>query len=167
MSLTTRILQTWRDPRAVMRGHLVQGAREDRALAILMGACLMVFVAQWPGLSRAAHLDPSVPLDARLSGALMGTLFLVPLLAYVLAAVSHLVARLMGGQGTWFGARMALFWSLLAVSPLMLFQGLVAGFVGPGPSATLSGLVVLAGFLFLWGNALIASESADTPTRRS
>lgn len=159
MAITTRILRTWRDPRGVMRAHLAAGAREDRALAVLLGACLLIFVAQWPALSRAAHLDPSVPLDARLGGALMGTLFLVPLLAYLLAAVSHLAARAMGGRGSWFGARMALFWSLLAVSPVMLLQGLVVGFIGAGPAATATGLAVLAGFLFLWGNALIESET--------
>ncbi|MFN3641877.1 MAG: YIP1 family protein [Gemmobacter sp.] len=158
MSVTARILATWRDPRGVMRAHLAAGPREDRALAVLFGACLLIFVAQWPGLSRAAHLDPAVPLDARIGGALMGTVFLVPLLAYAVAAASHLAARAMGGRGSWFGARMALFWSLLAVSPLMLLQGLVAGFLGPGLAATLVGVAVLAGFLFLWLSALAEAE---------
>ncbi len=163
MSVTARILRTWRDPRGVMRAHLDAGPREDRALAVLFAACLLIFVAQWPGLSRAAHLDPSVPLDARVGGALMGTLFIVPLLAYLVAGASHIAARAMGGRGTWFGARMALFWSLLAVSPLMLLQGLVAGFVGPGPALTLTGLAVLLAFLFLWLSALAEAERAPAP----
>lgn len=165
MSVTSRILRTWRSPRGVMREHLAMGAREDRALAVLLAACLLMFVAQWPALSRAAHLDPSVPLDARLGGALMGTLFLVPLLAYGLAALSHLAARLMGGRGSWYGARMALFWSMLAVSPPMLFQGLVLGFVGTGPAATVVGLAVMAAFLFLWVSALAEAESAPGAER--
>lgn len=165
MSVTTRILQTWRDPRGVMRAHLAAGPREDRALAVLFGACLMIFVAQWPALSRAAHLDPAVPLDARIGGALMGTVFLVPLFAYVLAAVSHLAARAMGGRGTWFGARMALFWSLLAVSPVMLLNGLVAGFIGTGTAATLVGFAVLLAFLYLWLSALAEAERGETPPR--
>ncbi|MFN3937485.1 MAG: YIP1 family protein [Gemmobacter sp.] len=158
MSVTRAILASWRDPRGVMRAHLARGVREDRALATLMGACLMAFVAQWPALSRAAHLDPSVPLDARLGGALMATLFFLPPLAYALAAASHLAARALGGRGSWFGARMALFWSLLAISPLMLVSGLVAGFAGSGPIVTATGLAVFAGFLFLWGNALVVAE---------
>jgi hypothetical protein len=158
MSVTARILATWRNPRAVMRAHLAQGTREDRALAVLAGACLMIFVAQWPALRRAAILEPEIPFDARLGGALMATLFIVPILAYAIAAASHLAARLMGGRGSWFGARMALFWSLLAVSPLMLLQGLVAGFLGPGTAATLTGLAVMAGFLFLWLSALAEAE---------
>ena len=168
MSVTNRILRTWRDPRGVMRAHLAQGVREDRALAVLMGACVMLFVAQWPVLSRAAHFEPSVPLEARMSGALMATLFIVPPLAYLLAAASHLLARALGGAGSWFGARMALFWALLAVSPLMLLHGLVAGFVGPGPSLTLLRLAVGGGFLFLWLVALAEAQRAPEPeTRRT
>lgn len=158
-SVTQRMLASWRSPRGVMRAMLAGPVREDRALVLLMVACLIMFVAQWPGLGRAAHFDPSVPLDARLGGALMGTLFLVPPLAYALAGLTHLAARAFGGQGSWYGARLALFWSLLAVSPLMLLQGLVAGFIGPGTGASVLGLVVLAGFLFQWGNALIAAEA--------
>jgi hypothetical protein len=158
MSVTRAILRTWRDPRGAMRAHLAQGVREDRAMAVLMGACLLIFIAQWPAAARAAHLDPAVPLQARLGGALMGTLFIVPLLAYAIAGASHLVARIMGGRGTWFGARMALFWSLLSVAPLMLVQGLIAGLVGQGPVATATGLAVAAAFLFLWLSALHEAE---------
>jgi Na+-transporting methylmalonyl-CoA/oxaloacetate decarboxylase gamma subunit len=93
-----------------------------------------------------------------MGGALIATLFFVPLLAYAVAGVSHLVARAMGGQGTYLGARMALFWSLLAVGPLMLLQGLLRGLVGPGPALTVVGLGVLAAFLALWINALIEAE---------
>ena len=161
MSITLRILSSWRAPRRTMRAMLAAGPREDRALATLFAACLILFVAQWPALSRAAHLDPSIPLQARMSGALMATLFIVPLLAYALAALTRLVARVMGGHGTWYSARLALFWALLAIAPLVLLQGLVIGFIGPGPTATLVGLVVLAGFLFQWISALIVTESQD------
>jgi hypothetical protein len=106
-----------------------------------MGACLLVFVSQWPVLSRQAYLDPSVPLDARMGGALMAWLFIVPLAAYVMAAASHLLAKVGGGRGTWFGARLALFWALLAASPLWLLNGLVAGFIGPGPALNLVGVI--------------------------
>jgi Na+-transporting methylmalonyl-CoA/oxaloacetate decarboxylase gamma subunit len=158
MAITTDIVETYRRPRAVLRRHLTDGGQEGRALAVLMGACLLMFLAQWPGAARQAHLDPSIPLDARMGGALIATLFFVPLLAYAVAGVSHLVARAMGGQGTYLGARMALFWSLLAVGPLMLLQGLLRGLVGPGPALTVVGLGVLAAFLALWINALIEAE---------
>lgn len=158
MPVTTDILRAWRSPRRLIREKLAAGVREDRALATLMGASVLIFVAQWPGLSRAAHFDPSVPLDARLSGALLATIFMLPLLAYTFAAGSHLVARLLGGKGSWFSARLALFWAMLAISPMMLFNGLVAGFIGAGPAATLVGVLVMAGFLYLWINMLIEAE---------
>lgn len=158
MAVTLDILRGWRNPRGLIREKLGQGVREDRALAVLMGACLLFFVAQWPRLSREAFLNPEVPLDARMGGALMGWVFIAPLMMYVLAAATHLVARLFGGKGTWFGARLALFWALLVVSPLVLLNGLVSGFIGGGTGATAVGLLVLAGFLYLWLSMLFEAE---------
>lgn len=160
MSVTQRILTSWRRPRVVMRSILADGVREDRALVFLMSACFIAFIAQWPALSRAAHLDPSVPLDARLGGALMGTLFLVPLFAYALAAIAHLVAKVFGGKGSFYTARVALFWSLLVISPLMLLHGLVSGFLGQGAQANIIGFLVMAGFLFQWISAMTVAEQA-------
>lgn len=160
MPVSTDILETYRRPRAVFLRRLSAGENEGGALAVLLGACLLIFVSQWPGHARAAYLDPATPLDARLGGALMGTMFLLPLLAYAVAGLSHLVARVFGGRGTGFGARLALFWSLLAVSPLMLLQGLVHGFIGPGPQLTAVGVGVLVVFLLFWVNALIVAERA-------
>jgi hypothetical protein len=67
---------------------------------------------------------------------------------YGLAALSRLVSRALGGQGSWFGARVALFWALACVGPLMLLCGLVAGMIGPGPA--LWAVTALAGVAFLW-----------------
>jgi len=158
MPVTSDILTAWRAPRRLIRAKLNNGLREDRALAVLFGACVLIFVAQWPALSRAAFLQPEVPLDARMGGALMATLFLLPPILYGVAALTHLVAKLLGGRGSFFGARLALFWALLAVVPLMLLNGLVAGFLGPGPAATVVGLGVAVGFLYLWLNMLIEAE---------
>jgi hypothetical protein len=158
MAVTRDILRGWRAPRALIRAKLGQGVREDRALAVLMGACLLFFVAQWPRLSREAFLHPEVPLDARMGGALLGWVFIAPLMFYALGAVSHLVARVFGGKGTWFSSRLALFWALLVVSPLVLLNGLVAGFIGGGTGATAVGVLVLAGFVYLWVSMLIEAE---------
>lgn len=161
MSMTRRILRSWRAPRVVMRELLAAGQREDRAFAMLFVASLLIFVAQLPRLARQAHFDPSVPLDARIGGAMMGIMFLFPLFAYLIAAVSHLIARIFGGRGSFYTARVALFWSLLTAAPLMLLQGLVAGFIGEGPQAMLLGGLIAFGFAWHWGNALSAAESAD------
>ncbi|AZB63202.1 YIP1 family protein [Cereibacter sphaeroides] len=158
MAVTTDIVQSYRHPRTVIRRYLDAGENEGRALIILMGACLLIFVSQWPILARQAFLDPSQPLEARMSGALMGTVFLLPLLCYGLAALSHLVARLFGGKGSFFGARLALFLALLATAPLMLLNGLVGGFIGEGPGVLIVGFLVLSGFLGIWLLMLIEAE---------
>ncbi|NJM84050.1 MAG: YIP1 family protein [Tabrizicola sp.] len=158
MSITAEMSHSWKSPRVALRRKLEDGVREDRALAVLMGACFLVFVAQWPVLSRAASLAPDVPLDARMGGALMATIFVLPPVLYGVAAVSHLIARAFGGQGSHYGARLALFWALLCVSPVLLLNGLIAGIVGPGPAVTLVGGLVLAAFLYLWINMLIEAE---------
>lgn len=163
MTVTADILATWRSPRAVLRGKLAAGPREDRALATLIGACLLIFVGELPGLARAAHLDPSVPLDARIGGALLATLFLLPLIFYAIAGISHLVLRLFGRAGSAYGARVALFWALLAAGPLMLVQGLVAGLAGPGWIASLTGFGVLVAFVAIWraGLAEVRAGGSD------
>ena len=161
MSITRDIARTYRAPREVLRRRVSGPPREDRALAILMGACVLMFVEQWPFQARLAYENPDVPLDMRLGGALMGWVFLAPLAFYVLAAVSHLVARVLGGQARWFDARMALFWALLASTPLWLLNGLVAGFVGPGPGQTIVGAAALLAFLVFWGAGLWDVETGQ------
>ena len=138
-----------------------------------MAACLLIFVAQWPLLAREAHLarlaavaagvpTGQVPdVQALMVGRMFATLFVLPLALYGLAAVTRLVARAFGGQGTYYSARIALFWSLLATTPLMLLQGLVGGLIGPGPAFTAVGVAVLAAFAYLWINAVIVTERAD------
>ncbi len=157
MPVTTDITATYRGPGRVMRRLLSMGRREDRALAFLMVACVIVFVSQMPRLARIAHLTGQ-ELDMLLSGALFGWVFLAPLMLYLLAALSHLVARLFGGRGDWFGARLALFWALLASTPLVLLHGLVAGMIGPGPGLRAVGLLWLVIFGWFWFACLRQAE---------
>lgn len=148
MSLTADILRSYRAPRRVVHRQLQAGRREDRALVYLMSACVLIFIAQWPALSRAAQLDPSVPFDARLGGALMGVLFVLPLLAYAISFLLWLALRLFGPVER-YGVRLALFWAMLAVSPLMLAQSALSSIVGTGGVVLLFGLGVLAAFLVI------------------
>lgn len=157
MSVTDDIVATYRGPKPVVRRLLAGNAHEARALAYLLSALAVIYIAQWPGLSRDAHLDPSVPLTQRMVAALLAVLATIPVF-YLLAALGHVAARALGGRGSFFGSRIALFWALLAVTPLMLFQGLVAAFVGPGAGMTLTGVVVFAAFLWFWIAGLSVAE---------
>lgn len=159
MSVTTDIVRTYRAPRQVVAGWLSGGEREDRAFAVLFAACLIIFVSRWPVAAREAYLDPSIPFDARVGGQLMALIFIFPLIAYGLAAVTHLLAKLVGGKGSWYGARIALFWALLAASPLWLLYGLTEGFIGPGPALTLTQVAALAAFLAFWTAGLWEAET--------
>ncbi len=157
MPVTRDIAATYAGPGRVMRRLLGMGTREDRALAILIAACLVVFIAQWPRLAREAHLTGQ-ELNPMLGGALMAWLFIAPLLFYTLALISHWIARILGARGDAFGARLALFWSFLAASPLILLHGLVAGFIGPGPGLQLVGLLWCGVFMWFWLSCLRVAE---------
>jgi len=159
MTLSREILATYRGPGAVVQRLLRQGPREDRALMFVMAACGLFFVAQMPQLARQAHLA-GTELNPMLGASLLAWLVIAPLLFYVLAFLSHLAARLFGGKGSGYGARLALFWALLAATPLVLLNGLVAGLVGTGPQLTIVGLLWFAVFLWFWLGGLVASQKA-------
>ena len=156
MPFTQDIAATYRGPGKVVRRLVNAGQREDRALAILMGACAILFIARWPALARQAHLE-GLELNMLLGGTLMATVFLAPLLFYVLAFVAHLIARAVGGQGPSYNARIALFWSLLASSPLILLNGLVAGYIGAGIQLTIVGLIWFCVFMWFWISGMLAA----------
>lgn len=157
MSAVRDILTAYRHPRAVFRARLGATVREDRALAVLMAACLMIFVAQWPRLQREA-IETGQDLQPLIGGTLLAWLFIVPLAAYAIGSLTHIVARLFGGRGSGFSARFALFWALLVASPLWLLWGLVAGFIGEGPQLTLVGAVAFLAFVVHWSVNLWVAE---------
>ncbi|MBV1868296.1 MAG: YIP1 family protein [Marinosulfonomonas sp.] len=159
MEIAGDIIRSWRSPRRVMRKHLAAGLREDRALICLFAACVLILVSQFPALMRASEPDG---FEARVVGPLFGWLFVAPLFMYLLAALSHVLARLVGGQGTWFGARLALFWSLLAAAPLWLINGFVAEFSGATYLTSIVAGLALGMFVVIWISSLIEAESGAT-----
>jgi hypothetical protein len=157
MSVSSDIVESWRRPRTVVRRHMNRGRSEPFAFSLLVTFLLLAFVAQWPGASRAAFEAGNQPVSPRLLAIGLGLLATIPLW-YGLAAVSRLVAKLCGGRGSWYGARIALFWSLVAITPMMLLQGMVAAMVGSSPGLTLvSGLAAVI-FVVFWVLALIEVE---------
>lgn len=149
MPVTRDIAATYRKPRVVLRRLLAMGPREDRALAILMAGCIIVFIAQWPRLSREAHLTGQ-ELNPMLGGALMAWLFIAPLIFYTLAFASQIILRVLGRKTPGFDTRLALFWAFLAASPLLLLHGLVGGFIGPGLEKNIVGAIWIVVFLWFW-----------------
>ena len=159
MTVVADIFASWGNPRGVIARKLAQGPREDRALATLFGGCGLLFVAQLPGLARAAYIDPTVPFEARLGATLLGLMFVLPLVFYLVAAIIHLISRAFGGKGSGFAVRRALFWALLAASPALLLNGLATGFLQPGALQTALGLLTLACLVYLVISMVFEAES--------
>lgn len=157
MTVTTDLVATWARPRAILRQHLARGRSEPFAVSFLLIFLLLAFVAQWPAAAREAHLAGEASALPRILPRAFAVLATIPVW-YGLAAVSRLVAGALGGQGTWYSARIALFWALAAIGPLMLLQGLVAGMIGPGPALTTVTVLIGAGFLWLWLTLLHEAE---------
>ncbi len=155
MPFTQDIAATYRRPGSVVRRLATAGHREDRALAIIMGACVIMFVAQWPRLSREAHLTGQ-DINGLLAGALTGWLLFAPLFFYFVAWIAHLVGKALRGTGTSYEARLSLFWSLLAASPLFLLLGLTAGFLGQGIEQQIVGVVWFCVVMWFWIASMLA-----------
>lgn len=159
MSTTTNILRTYRSPGTVVREFKTRGVDEFLLITWLVFACILFFIARLPALAREAHFsDGEVPFSALALGTFFGTIFLAPMLFFALAGLSHMIARLFGGRGEFVDGRIALFWALLAISPLVLLQGMVAGLIGQGFELQLTSLIAFVGFLTIWLRGLVALE---------
>jgi hypothetical protein len=157
MAVTTDIANMYRRPKAVVQRILSQGNREEFALVILMGACLIICFAQLPRLARISYLEGG-SLERDLIYVFFVWMMIAPLMLYGVAAISHIIAKVFRGRGTWLGSRLALFWALLAAAPVMILWGLVAGFIGPSPALSISGALWLAAFLLFWGLGMKLAE---------
>ncbi len=157
MSLTTDLVATWRRPRAVLRQHLSRGRSEPFALSFLLVFLLLAFIAQWPVAARVAYLAGEESAVPRILPLAYGVLIMLPI-AYGVAALAHLVSQMLGGKGSWYASRLALFWALAAIGPLLLLQGLVHGLIGPGPALYSVWFAVGFGFLWLWFTMLHEAE---------
>tara|TARA_B100000787_G_C16062394_1_gene236140 strand:+ start:168 stop:593 length:426 start_codon:yes stop_codon:yes gene_type:complete len=136
---------------------LYVGQREDRAFAMLMGGCMILFMAQWPFRARQAHLNGENLTDYIQHDAL-GLIFLMPLMAYGIAALLRLVSRIFKAKADFYSARLALFWALLASSPTLILAGIVKGFIGLGPENSIAGALWMTVFLWVLVNSLIEAE---------
>lgn len=161
MAFVADLVESWRRPRVVVRRHLARGQSEPFAFTLLLAFLILAFIAQWPEVSRVTAKTPEVPMAPQLLGRALALLATIPVW-YGLAALGRMAARALGGQGTWYGARIALFWALCTVTPLILLAGLVAGLIGAGTQLTALGLLTFAVFLTFWMINLRVAERGQT-----
>lgn len=157
MAVTRDIVEAHLRPRRVMARLLRMGQREDRVLAMLMGGCIILFVSQWPYRARQAHFTGETLTDYIQHDA-VGLIFVLPLLAYGVAALLRLISRIFGAKADYYSARLAMFWALLASSPALVLAGMVKGFIGLGAANSIVGALWLLVFLWVLGNSLIEAE---------
>ena len=157
MAVIRDIVEAHLRPRRVMARLLRMGQREDRVLAMLMGGCIILFVSQWPYRARQAHFTGETLTDYIQHDA-VGLIFVLPLLAYGVAALLRLISRIFGAKADYYSARLAMFWALLASSPALVLAGMVKGFIGLGAANSIVGALWLLVFLWVLGNSLIEAE---------
>jgi hypothetical protein len=159
MALTGDIAATYRRPGRVIATKIAT-RREELALAYLMLGCGLVFVGQWPKLQRDAYLAGE-DLQPLIGASLFAWIFAAPVLLYLLAWLVALLSRAVRRPVGGFGSRMALFWALVAASPLWLLNGLTAGLIGPGPALSLVGFFAAAAFLWFWIAGLRTAHAVE------
>lgn len=167
MSIAMDIVRTYRAPREVQQRQMRAGeSSEGRALAVLMGACFLIFVAALPYLSREAYLDPSISFQERMAGAFFAWLLMMPLVFYGVSLLVVLGLKLLRLAAPAHHVRMALFWALLASSPLWLFSGLAAGFTGESAGAAIASVAAIAAFCIFTIFGLVAAVRTGQETTK-
>ncbi|WP_071675403.1 hypothetical protein [Nioella nitratireducens] len=165
MAVSWEILRSYRAPREVMRRLMAATERdprpEARGFIYLMVGCLIIYLSQVPDLvMQGTGAEGEAPMDARLAITFFAWIFVWPLLFFALAGISHLVARALGGAGQGINARLALFWSVLAVSPLFLLRAL-AGLAGNAQAQMAMSVIVAVAFVAIWSLSLIEAERPE------
>ena len=128
-----------------MTRYLEDGIREEQTLffAILFG--LLSFLSLLPALAKHAFLT-NESLSALAAAQFISSVFMMPLLMYGIAAVSHLILKYFGGQGDYIGARRALFWAALVTTPAILLTSIAEAYF----SEISTILSVITTMIFVW-----------------
>lgn len=149
--------------RSSFEAQKAAGIGEERLLAYVAFACFAAFLAGLPSaIPEGAQTDVAGGAAGLVAGRFVAVVIFGPLFLYGLAAVTHLIAsRVFEGQGSYFDARFALFWSLVLGVPLVLANALqtyVLTAMGLGNLAVWIGLGVFLLWLWIWTSLLAIAE---------
>ncbi|MFQ5622743.1 MAG: hypothetical protein ACE5FS_05030 [Paracoccaceae bacterium] len=172
--LTERLLSTYLNVRAAMRREIDAWHNEGQLLVYLLLACLLWFVAGVPFAMRSGPGGDTLPIFEVVTGSRLLIYFvLLPLILYLLAALSRVISRIFGGSGDFNNARLALFWAFLSAAPAILAISLIGalGVILFGlPVAVVWLVLFLAEFslvIGLWAACLAEAEDFDSEARVS
>lgn len=159
MALVDDIIRGHYAPRKPLEDQRDTIGNEVLTLAMALAFGFLSFVAAVPGLVVEARLLDK-PVSAIMLPSAFGTLALLPLFTYLIAAIQRGIARLLGGQGTGAEARRGLVWSLLVSSPWVLLSGLISE-IAPEWLQFAIALTALAIFLTNWSVAIRLFETSQ------
>ncbi|MEE9455157.1 MAG: hypothetical protein V3V13_12375 [Paracoccaceae bacterium] len=159
------IINAYGGLRASMRAQIHRNYGEERLLALVAYGCFAIFLSFLPRLL-ATNLSAS-PEQSIAAGIIMWffvVMFFFPLLFYAVAAISHLIARVFGANGSFFNARHALFWMLTVLSPVLLVKAMltsvfiqIGGTAGENLLMALN-IILVSAILRIWGAFLAEVE---------
>ena len=150
MSTVPLILMSYRSPKKAFVTKLSEGVSETKIFIWLFVSCFLSFLARLPLLSREMHLNvDSPPFESMIAGILVSSLFMAPLFFYGLSVILCLIFRFWFKGLKWFYFRSAFFWSLLAISPLVLLRGALVGITGINPYINVISILVFIYLIFL------------------
>ncbi|NNU80743.1 YIP1 family protein [Halovulum dunhuangense] len=170
--LLADILSAYPDLRGSIRTKLDQAPRDAQLLILIFLAAGIGFVAGLPAArEQALAVEEPDALTGVLAGRLFAAIFITPLVLFALAALSHVAARIFGGRGSFWSARLALVWAVIVALPLLVVSaaldpilGAALGAYGVGLSTILS-TVAGFGFLWIWAVFLAETEGFRAPIR--
>ena len=141
---------SYRSPKKAFVTKLSEGVSETKIFIWLFVSCFLSFLARLPLLSREMHLNvDSPPFESMIAGILVSSLFMAPLFFYGLSVILCLIFRFWFKGLKWFYFRSAFFWSLLAISPLVLLRGALVGITGINPYINVISILVFLYLIFL------------------
>jgi len=145
MTLISEINASYRTPKLEMRRQIEDGIREEQTLffALLFG--LLSFLSLLPEIAKRAYITDD-SLSALAAAQFIASVFMMPLLMYGIAALSHIILAKFGGQGDHVGTRRALFWAAVVTSPIILASSVLSIYF---PVVKIS-LAILTTFIFIW-----------------
>lgn len=163
--LLSSILAGYPDFRASARARLAARPRDAELLMLAFLVSGVGFVTGLPGAAQtAAGIDQPDALIGVLAGRAFAALFLVPLFLFALSGVLHLGARLFGGAGDFYAARVAVIWAVVLALPLVVLNGLASAMMlyvsGPAVQVSAGIISLLSSGAFLWilAGCLAAAE---------
>ena len=156
-----RILGAWADLRGSMRAELDRDPSEGRLLFYVMFAGLFRFVGAAMVLAYGplALTMPEDVFRGQIAASFVAIFFLLSLLYYAVAATGGALARAMGGTGSWYDSRAAMFWAALVAAPAILASKLLALVLAGLPGPIVGSVEMLGEVAFAWTTAHCFAEA--------